>query len=547
MAANAKQYSDLQQASSVNDTDLIAVAQSDANELKTATVTQVATKVANIVSTDQLTEFITDVGLGKQVLAQKLNDKGAGVTASDTLVQMAAKIDPLDVVGAKEYLIGEVSFYRNLFSSTTVVVCPIGTHSNKALQITSGRAAIIEVADDGTLTELAHVEDTRFSTSRQVSMVRTNASGTTAIYMTAESTSTGVAIILDINLTTPNLTIRGSIEELQVPSISSTNNLCYISEDGTKCLLMQQRSNDTGLFNWLDLTALTVTVVDTSFPVRLGFNACSATVYEIGTDLFMFCTNSSLYDAYPITLDFTTHTVTVGTGYDFTSTITGYTNVGMAILPEEKLLFKTKYKNINTAAGVLVNTDILVQCFNLETNSLLDEIVLRLVHIPYGSGNYADVTRKPVPFVISVSDNSIVLSGSYMSILTFDKTTDKFDTTKLSHIVNNVYVAQATVMTTTGYETYVVYYPSVYLVNDVAKQVRLFTTSVTSYTTSFLHSVRNYTLPYVSNVCFGNLYKRNAHRIIQIMNIWDQELYEAGAYAVDSTSAVLDLTKQEAD
>ena len=104
--ANAKTYNDLNQATEVNDTDKLALAQSDKQELVTATVGQVATKVAGIISTDQVTEVITDLGLGKQVLAQKLNDKGLDVTAADTLTAMANKVDTLDVVGAKEYVIG---------------------------------------------------------------------------------------------------------------------------------------------------------------------------------------------------------------------------------------------------------------------------------------------------------------------------------------------------------------------------------------------------------------------------------------------------------
>lgn len=102
--ANAKTYNDLNQATEVNDTDKLALAQSDKQELVTATVGQVAQKVANIVSTDQVTEIVTDLGMGKQIMAQKLQDKGLDVTASDTLTAMANKVDTLDVVGAKEYI-----------------------------------------------------------------------------------------------------------------------------------------------------------------------------------------------------------------------------------------------------------------------------------------------------------------------------------------------------------------------------------------------------------------------------------------------------------
>ena len=102
--SNAKTYNDLNQATEVNDTDKLALAQSDKQELVTATVGQVAQKVANIVSTDQVTEIVTDLGMGKQIMAQKLQDKGLDVTASDTLTAMANKVDTLDVVGAKEYV-----------------------------------------------------------------------------------------------------------------------------------------------------------------------------------------------------------------------------------------------------------------------------------------------------------------------------------------------------------------------------------------------------------------------------------------------------------
>lgn len=102
--ANAKQYSDLEQAQTVNNTDQFAVAQEGSDELKTVTTEQVAERVAGIVSTDQLQEFISDTALGKQVLAQALVNKGVDTSATDTLAQMAAKIDPLDVVGAQEYL-----------------------------------------------------------------------------------------------------------------------------------------------------------------------------------------------------------------------------------------------------------------------------------------------------------------------------------------------------------------------------------------------------------------------------------------------------------
>ena len=50
-------------------------------------------------------EHIYSLNLDKQILAQALNNKGANVVATDSLAQMATKVDGLDVVGALEYII----------------------------------------------------------------------------------------------------------------------------------------------------------------------------------------------------------------------------------------------------------------------------------------------------------------------------------------------------------------------------------------------------------------------------------------------------------
>lgn len=123
--ANAKTYNDLNQAAEVNDTDKLALAQSDKQELVTATVGQVAQKVANIVSTDQVTEIVTDLGLGKQILAQTLQDKGVNTTASDTLSQMATKLAAVDVVGALEFQVAvpALTYYSNSLTKHYVSYC----------------------------------------------------------------------------------------------------------------------------------------------------------------------------------------------------------------------------------------------------------------------------------------------------------------------------------------------------------------------------------------------------------------------------------------
>lgn len=109
--ATTKQYNDLQDGGNIQTGDKLAVARAGASELLTVPAESLAQRAAEIVSTDQMQEFVADLGLGKQVLAQALNNKGAGVTAADTLAQMAGKVDALDVVGAKEYLYSKWQYF----------------------------------------------------------------------------------------------------------------------------------------------------------------------------------------------------------------------------------------------------------------------------------------------------------------------------------------------------------------------------------------------------------------------------------------------------
>ena len=176
--ANAKTYNDLNQATEVNDNDKLALAQSDKQELVTATVGQVAQKVANIVSTDQVTEIVTDLGMGKQIIAQKLQDKGLDVTASDTLTAMANKVDALDVVGAKEYqqAIPCKAVYASTKSTIDAVLCG-SLNKFITIDVTGGVLSIGKMNNLQTIDVEMTITDTRitkFTTSQRPSVGTSN-------------------------------------------------------------------------------------------------------------------------------------------------------------------------------------------------------------------------------------------------------------------------------------------------------------------------------------------------------------------------------------
>lgn len=99
--ANAKTYNELNQASTVNASDLVAVAQSDKTELQKTTVSDLASAVGELNSTGALAELSLATSIGKNLLAQRLNEKGVeNITPNSTLVEMADAVDKLAITNA---------------------------------------------------------------------------------------------------------------------------------------------------------------------------------------------------------------------------------------------------------------------------------------------------------------------------------------------------------------------------------------------------------------------------------------------------------------
>lgn len=238
--ANAKTYNDLNQATEVNDTDKLALAQSDKQELVTATVGQVAQKVANIVSTDQVTEIVTDLGMGKQIMAQKLQDKGLDVTASDTLTAMANKVDTLDVVGAKEYqqAIPCKAVYSSSRSTIKAILCG---SLNKFIQIdvTGGVLSIGKMNNSKTIDVEMTITDTRLTKFPNPPVIGTS-NNHQYIALAIAGGSVKTLIVYRLNWT--QKTIEFVYEHTYTSNITDNTNSVYITDDGEKVFVFTDSS-----------------------------------------------------------------------------------------------------------------------------------------------------------------------------------------------------------------------------------------------------------------------------------------------------------------
>nr|DAG86931.1 MAG TPA: hypothetical protein [Bacteriophage sp.] len=106
--ANAKTYNELNQASAVNASDKVALAQENQAELVTTTVGDLANAVGELNQAGALAELSLATSIGKNLLAQRLNEKGVECAPTDTLVSMADKVNNLVIDGQKTALIGKL-------------------------------------------------------------------------------------------------------------------------------------------------------------------------------------------------------------------------------------------------------------------------------------------------------------------------------------------------------------------------------------------------------------------------------------------------------
>lgn len=99
--ANAKQYNDLNTTTAVNSADKVALAQADKTELVTTTVGDLASAVGELNQAGALAELSLATSMGKNLLAQRLNEKGAtDITPNNTLIEMADAVDKLAITNA---------------------------------------------------------------------------------------------------------------------------------------------------------------------------------------------------------------------------------------------------------------------------------------------------------------------------------------------------------------------------------------------------------------------------------------------------------------
>lgn len=131
--ATTKQIDELNRAAALNNGDILAVAQADKDEAQGVPVATLAQKVADLNTQGALTELALATSVGKNLLAQRLNEKGVECAPTDTLVSMADKVNSLVIDGQKTNVISPVITSLTDKGNTNRAICMqyVGTKENE--------------------------------------------------------------------------------------------------------------------------------------------------------------------------------------------------------------------------------------------------------------------------------------------------------------------------------------------------------------------------------------------------------------------------------
>ncbi len=529
--ATTKQYNDLQDGGNIQTGDKLAVARAGASELLTVPAESLAQRAAEIVSTDQMQEFVADIGLGKQVLAQALNNKGAGVTAADTLAQMAEKVDALDVVGAKEYVASKWQFLTTAqklgvdspdvdgYSTVLQYKDLVLTVNCTTKTITTRRI----VGGNTGWTELDFLEEPDLLES--VGLVVPNKDHSYVAILTHGSSLVKILVyqIGDDGV----LSKRGTTISTAYTAVPSARNYCsmFLSPSGKSVFLQLASTVGKPMYKYdVDSSEENILMLSSSI-ANIGFSTMPTEETLIGIDST---------DQYTIIYKGTISGDNVSVS---SFSLSGASSSAIVPLTKDDLLISWSPENLNTYSGTYRK----LRLYDLTNGNLIKEKQTRykyfsnsssspsfytqysLFSFRFESGVYSlfDGYNGVAKYIVEtgelkLNDNSetIILGRTLSSILVLDYKAN-INYNGYSAGANNVYVSASKLMI--GHKSPLSLQPS-------------------KWTSLVACSFKDDT-PVV-----GVIYKRNGNETLLFIDFFDEDAYAAGAYDLENSSAVVQLS-----
>ena len=537
--ATTKQYNELQDGGSLQSDDKLAVARTGASELLTVPAESLAQRAAEIVSTDQMQEFVADIGLG--VLAQALNNKGAGVTAADTLAQMAGKVDALDVVGAKEYII-------------TPIIKPYDTSiATKGYTLRIPDTDFYISADDLSHNTLQlgiyRVEGTGFVnvSSLLLSSSQTSNANPSVCGFIFSKNKNLVAFQYGSEGFVLNVSDDGIISQAgKVTLPNSSMKIAVIKNDAQKMLVVS--SSSAYIYT---LTEEGQNVSD-AIPTGVSFSNIDRTGWcdDDGSNLIILNGETAYGQIKLITgsVDWENNLISVSNNSiqlfrAGTSFKTG--DGGIYPIPNKDLLIKFSKESSSDKQGQFV-------VFNTRSLTVLKNIKVSCLKIKSEDANTIPGNGYSTFYVSTVSENRIKVFSFPFGIIEYDIQTNRaydFEGNELTGDIDSPYY---TALYLASYSNYlgIVCNGSIaisgnFLFGLCSDSSAAVTSCGYSSNLSKIRDAISYygKFEFVQDKkCFGQFYKRNGKRVIFSPEVVSVEDLETGAYDVENSSAVVQLS-----
>ena len=526
--ANAKTYNDLNQATEVNDTDKLALAQSGKQELVTATVGQVAQKVANIVSTDQVTEIVTDLGMGKQIMAQKLQDKGLDVTASDTLTAMANKVDSLDVVGAKEYVRVFPCWAKQGQQSPSSGYCITLPYKNVILCVDlSGKTVSTKkmVAGSYAWQTVSQVEDTEIEGSFEYFTYSKDNSYVVFTTYTGSNPYAYTAHIYSIDAQGLLTKVRGALSVGSSSSNSKAYSYVAITNDG------QYLYKGLGSSSSTTDTRYTISTGEATTITRAGTRATNVYFSYMTDDNTIIFYSSEQGRIKVCTGDITGNTIAYS-GYTYVY-VSNYGSNGFLPATKDDLFF-IFCTNSDRNGGVCC-------AYDTKTLTKISELTFRLSSYSTGSNLSWYDHYATCGFRYDSDKKEYKLYSTIYGIVYYDVTSKTLKCGIENPATANGYIWQSVIIFPGGNFNA---YSGNSLLSYVTEDGRLYITNTqeTFSNQGKFSSNGSGLARYVETaICTGLVYKRNTKETFFVLSKWSDADYEAGAYDIDNTTAEVEI------
>lgn len=524
---NAKTYNDLNQTTEVNDTDKLALAQSDKQELVTATVGQVAQKVANIVSTDQVTEIVTDLGMGKQIMAQKLQDKGLDVTASDTLTTMANKIDTLDVVGAKEYVRVFPCWAKQGQPSPSTGRCITLPYKNVILCVDFDAKTVSTkkmVTGGDVWQTVSQVEDAEIEGSFECFTYSKDNSYVVFTTYTGSKPYTYTAHIYSIDAQGLLTKVRGALSVGSNSSSSTTYSYVAITNDGQ--YLYKGLGNSSGTID----TRYTISTGEATPITRAGTRPTDVKfsyMMDDNTIIFYGGTSNIWVKTGAITGDMITYSDTVNIS------VSSFSAYGFLPATKDDMFFIFCTDSDRNGGVCCV--------YNAKTLTEISRLIFkRFVYTTGSNLSYNDIYAT-CGFRYDNDKKEYKLYSTFYGIAYYDVTSKILKCGIENPATRGGYIQQAITIFPGGNFNM---YGGNSLLSYVTEDGRLYITyAQESFSNQGKFSSNGSALAkYVETaICTGLIYKRNAKETLFALNSWSDADYEAGAYDIDNTTAEVEI------